>query len=55
MVWFDEEPQAQQQARKLRMDLSFSGVETEQIFTPKDPADTDPATVRKIVQKYLDI
>ena len=55
VVWFDEEPQAQQQARKLRMDLSFSGVETEQIFTPKDPADTDPATVRKLVHKYLDI
>ena len=53
IIWFDEEIQAQKQARKLRMELEFSGVETDQIFTSKDPADTDPDTVRKILRKYL--
>jgi hypothetical protein len=53
VVWFDQEDFAQEQAHKLIMELSFGGVETDQIFTPKDPADTDPERVRRIVGRYL--
>lgn len=53
IVWFDEEPQAQEQAKKLVSELRFRGVKASQIFHLGDPASTPQDEVNQIIQEVL--
>lgn len=52
-VWYDDEPQAIENARALSADLEFRGLETKVITTKGDPGGTEQSEVDYIVKQLL--
>ena len=53
IIIFDQEPQAQAQAKKLRAELEIRGLEVIQIDLKKDPAELSEKQARSLVKKIF--